>query len=304
MATETIDNGRLRQRAQVTADALIALDGVVAVVLGGSLGRALSGEGDPADSPGDIDLHVYVDRTPDAAIRRAAIEALGGQRIEGDRHFWETDDIWYDGETGTLVEVMYRDTSWIVDEVPKRLERHEASIGYTTSVLDSVRDGIPLANPDGWFRQQQAAASVPYPDGLTRAIVAKNWPILRIASGGYRYQIGSAIRRGDANSVTNSVTNRVAAALDSYWDILFALNGAFHPGEKRLVAHATRRCPDRPADLDGMVRRLLSAAAPAGHGDALSALDALLDDLDRRIVARLGALPAWPPATDQYPQYP
>jgi hypothetical protein len=50
----------------------------------------------------------------------------------------------------------------------------------------------------------------------------------------YLQQIRAAIARQDPVSLNH----RVAAWLSSYFDILFAINGQFHPGEKRLLIYA------------------------------------------------------------------
>jgi hypothetical protein len=121
-----------------------------------------------------------------------------------------------------------------------------------------------LYDPHGWYRQLQARARVPYPEALERAIVAKNWPILRKNQSAYRKQIELAFARGDAVSVQH----RTTAVLASYFDIWFALARLPHPGEKRLL----ERLPEAEAER---VRAVLEAP-PC---QLLSRLDKLLDAL-------------------------
>jgi len=78
-----------------------------------------------------------------------------------------------------------------------------------------------------------------------------------------------------------NVNHRVAAVLASYFDILFAVNRALYPGEKRLLGQASRHCPQRPARMAEQVQALLAAAA-TGEG-MLAALDGLIDDLDHLV---------------------
>lgn len=262
--------------AQRIADRWITIPGVVAIAVGGSLGRAMISSPDMVpDSPGDIDLYVYAEESPDPSSRLAAIIDLGSRDIELDRQFWETDDGWIDSDSGILIEAMHRSTAWIATDLDRVLNHHQASIGYTTSLVDSVRDSVALADPTGWFARLQADARRPYPPELRDAIIAKNHPILRSTHASYRDQTASAIRRGDLNSVAH----RTTALLASFWDILFAINLAFHPGEKRLVAFAERRCPNRPDDLEGTIRRIIQALGTP-DGTLLPLIDALLDDLD------------------------
>ena len=262
--------------AQRVADRWITIPGVQAVALGGSLGRVALGTPDMVlDAPGDIDIYIYAQTIPPLDLRLAAIDATGGRDVELDRQFWETEDVWIDAIGGVQIEAMHRSTAWIAANLDRVFTRHQASIGYTTCIVDSVRDSIALADPTDWYAGLQAGARRPYPPELREAIVAKNHPILRSTHASYWDQIASAIRRDDLNSVAH----RTTALLASFWDILFALNLALHPGEKRLVAFAEVRCPNRPVHLDAKIRGIMTAIGyPAAS--LLTLIDALLDDLD------------------------
>lgn len=262
--------------AQSVADRWVRLPGVRAVALGGSLGRAVLGAPERINGqPGDIDLYVYTDDPPSLAFRMDAIRLLTGRAIELDRQFWETDDAWIDGTTGVLIEAMYRNPGWIEQELDRVFVHHQASIGYTPSVADNVHDSVALADPAGWYAALQKRTNEPYPPALRDAIVAKNHPILRDIHASYRAQIGSAIRHDDLNAVAH----RLTALLASFWDVLFAINLALHPGEKRLVAFAEARCPNRPAHLEAKIRGGV-AVIGTRVGALLPLIDGLLDDLD------------------------
>ena len=56
-----------------------------------------------------------------------------------------------------------------------------------------------------------------------------------------------------------SLNHRVAAWLSSYFDILFAANRRFHPGEKRLLAYA-KELPSLPESMIEDVRTSCSQA--------------------------------------------
>jgi hypothetical protein len=77
----------------------------------------------------------------------------------------------------------------------------------------------------------------------------------------YRLQIEKAANRGDIVSISH----RTAAFMESYFDILFALNRKTHPGEKRLIPLCLENCPILPADFEENLHRLFSQlyGAPA-----------------------------------------
>ena len=88
-----------------------------------------------------------------------------------------------------------------------------------------------------------------YPERLARAVVQKNLPVLGTIISSYEQQIQAAFLRQDLVSLNH----RVAAWLSSYFDILFAANRRFHPGEKRLLALA-EELPSVPESMIEDVR--------------------------------------------------
>ena len=245
---------------------------VEAIALGGS--RA-AGE---ADGRSDVDLYVYGAAPPPLAVR--ALLAAGSARAELDNHFFEPGDEWLDPASGLNLDVMYRRPAWIEADLERVLTRHEAWIGYSTCFWDNVRTSRALFDRSGWYAGLQARAAVPYPEPLRRAIVAKNRPLLADNLSSFASQLEKAAARGDAVSANH----RASAFLAAFFDVLFALNRTTHPGEKRLLHHATRRCPLRPAGFEAEVTALLGAAAtlsPAA-GPIARGLAAALDELLRQ----------------------
>jgi hypothetical protein len=224
-----------------------------------------------ADQQSDIDLYVYARAIPPLALR--AKIARGARKAEIGNSFWEPGDEWIDGPTGVRVDVMFRTTSWIEEQLDRLLRRHEASVGYSTCFWYNVWNSRALFDRSGWFSSLQNRASQPYPEKLKRAIVAKNHPILRANMSSYLRQIEFALRRGDAVSVNH----RVAALLASYFDIVCAVNEQLHPGEKRLLQFAQALCPRLPTAMISRVAALWSALP---DGDVLSRASRVLDGLD------------------------
>jgi hypothetical protein len=140
--------------------------------------------------------------------------------------------------------------------VDRRLRCCEASVGYTTCVLHTLAHGHVLADRDGWFDAlQQRVLSTSYPDDLFRAVVAKNFPVLGQIISSYEDQIRSAFARQDLVSLNH----RTAAWLASFFDIVFAGNQQYHPGEKRLLVQAAQ-LPTLPAKMvDDLTKACLRA---------------------------------------------
>ena len=241
---------------------------VEAVALAGS---QVSGT---ADRTSDVDLYVY-HRAYIPVTVRASIATSGAEYAEVDNRFWEPGDEWIDAGTGIHVDVMFRAVEWIEGQLDRVLRRHEASVGYSTCLWHNVLSSQVLYDRGGWFQALQRDANRPYPEGLVRAIVARNHPILRRAASSYRYQLERAVARGDVVSVNH----RVAALLASYFDVLFAINRLPHPGEKRLVQIALQQCAQVPEGMDRQVRELIGAVSRGGQGVVESA-DALIEGLD------------------------
>ena len=82
-----------------------------------------------------------------------------------------------------------------------------------------------------------------------------------------------------------SINHRVAALLASTFDLLFAVNGQPHPGEKRLVAYVEMLCPKRPPELAQQVEAMIAASALPGQPELLTCANSLLDSLDTLLLA-------------------
>jgi hypothetical protein len=93
---------------------------------------------------------------------------------------------------------MYRDCTYAKDEIEERLDRNSSLLGYTTAYCFSVANGYILSDARGWLESVQARLRKPFPEQLTRSIIAKNRPVL---GGGmqscYLVQMKAAIARND-----------------------------------------------------------------------------------------------------------
>jgi hypothetical protein len=186
------------------------------------------------------------------AVALAGSAALGTSDSHSD--FWEDEDAWIEPDDIEL-EIMYRTCAWTEGELTARLDRCEASLGYTTAICYSVEHSRALWDRSGWFARTQRRFLEGYPEGLSRAVVQKNLPVLGAIISSYEQQIQAAFLRQDIVSLNH----RVAAWLSSYFDILFAANRQFHPGEKRLLVHV-EKLPNSPELMVEDVRTICATA--------------------------------------------
>jgi hypothetical protein len=147
-------------------------------------------------------LYVYTVREVPVDFRRTLL----GESAEIDNRFWEPGDEWSDPSSGTHIDIMYRSPEWIEGQIERILSRHEASLGYTTSFWYNIVHSEALLDPRGWYQGLQNRGRVAYPEGLRRAVLMKNWPVLRRNHSSYRRQIEVALNRGDIVSVQHRVT--------------------------------------------------------------------------------------------------
>lgn len=247
-----------------------ALPQVVAVALAGS---RTSGVFDDAS---DYDFCVYVQDDIPVEIRKAIAQEFA-EYLEINNQFWEPGDEWIDTSSSCGVDVMYRTPQWIEEQLDRVLVRHQASVGYSTCFWWNVLTSAPLYDEEGWFKQLQEKANQPYPEALKKAIIAKNYPILRRNISSYTHQLQKAMTRDDSVSIIH----RTAALLASYFDILFAVNSVPHPGEKRLVAQVKKLCSKIPNGMEEHINSInASMALPSSSQSLLDNLNALLDGLD------------------------
>jgi hypothetical protein len=257
---------------KITAE-FSALPEVTAVVLAGSRESTFS------DDRSDIDLCIYTDPEPSEILRTGLAQRYGDRASIGN-HFWEPGDEWIAKDTGILIDIMYRSPAWIAGQIDRVWRQHQASLGYTTCFVHNVLRSKTLYDRDGWYASIRAVTQLPYPEPLRRAIVAKNYPVLRGLLSSYVHQIGLALDRRDSVSINH----RVTALLASCFDILFAINRVPHPGEKRLVAYVQAECAKRPPEFPTRIKELL-LSLPAGEPDVLDKINSLLDDLDTLLLA-------------------
>jgi len=247
---------------------LAALPEVEAIALGGS--RA----GDVYDETSDYDIYLYCTAPVDESVRRALL-SRHCRYMEIGNHFWELEDN-ATLNNGVDIDILYRNLDDFTADVASVVEQHQPRNGYTTCMWHNLNTCRVVYDRDGRLQKAKDRFRVPYPPELKNAILARNRKLLHGTLPAYELQIKKAAGRNDLVSLNH----RTAAFLESYFDILFALNEQTHPGEKRLIPLAKANCPRLPAHFEENLHALFShlfCDSPAACAD----LSRILDELER-----------------------
>ena len=225
-------------------EAFSALDAVEAIALGGS--RA----GTSFDEKSDYDVYLYVNREIPLEERRRILSAYCTY-MELGNHFWEYEDN-CTLLNGVDIDILYRDLDGFVADVASVVEQCLPRNGYTTCMWHNLRTCRVICDKHGRLAAAKKRFDVPYPRALKTAIVSRNMRLLSGSLPSYDAQIAKAVRRGDLVSVNH----RMAAFMESYFDVIFALNEQTHPGEKRLVQLCLDTCALLPQGFEVDIRAL------------------------------------------------
>lgn len=221
---------------------------VEAIALGGS--RA----GVHFDEKSDYDIYLYCTAPIPEEIRRSILETRC-IRLEISNHYWELED------NGTFVDgidfdILYRDLDEFTKGICYVVEDCRPQNAYTTCMWHNLITCKILYDPCGRLSAAKDRFTVPYPALLRSRIMVRGWKLLCDSMPAYKYQITKAAFRGDQVSVNH----RLSAFLETYFDILFALNSKTHPGEKRLVQLCRESCRLLPERFEENLNALFSHA--------------------------------------------
>ena len=250
---------------------LAQLPNIEAIALGGS--RA----GEHFDPSSDYDVYLYCTAPVPEPTRRAILSRYCRVMELGNR-FWEYEDNCTLND-GVDIDLLYRNLDDFAADVALVVEQHQARNAYTTCMWHNLLTCRILYDRDGRLARLRRRFDVPYPQALRVNIVSRARRLLHGSLPAYDRQLAKAASRGDLVSVNH----RAAAFLETYFDLLFALNRQTHPGEKRLMTLARQRCvllPDRfEENLQALFAHLFAAPEriPADLQAIVQELDALLD---------------------------
>ena len=227
-------------------------DEVKAIAIGGS------SAGKSSDNMSDIDLYVFVKKDILLGNRENFIPKYSSKHEIGGEYFGSGDEYFVD-KMNKQLDVMYWNVNWFEEIVDNVWVKHYPSNGYTTAFLFTLKNFEIIYDTDNWLKNLQDKVKGDYPKELKENIIKRNLMLLKDKPfASYYEQIEKGVKRGDIVSINH----RIAAFLASYFDIIFALNETFHPGEKRLIQYAKENLRILPQDFEVNIEKLLIQPNP------------------------------------------
>ena len=237
---------------------------VEAIALGGSRATGRN------DEKSDYDVYIYITDSIDEKERQAVLSKYC-KYMEIGNSFWELeDDVTLND--GIDMDIIYRDMKDFENMVSSVVTNCVAWNGYTTCMWHNLKTCKIIYDRDGRLQAAKDRFNVPYPKQLKKNIIDRNMNLLSEVMPAYKYQIEKAAGRNDLVSVCH----RTAAFMESYFDIIWAMNELTHPGEKRLVSLCQKQCKILPANFEANINQL--------YADLFTNLDKVNEDVDAIIV--------------------
>lgn len=243
------------------------LDEVVAITIAGS------GASGKNDFFYDIDIDIILKSDIERDKRKTILQKLSDS-IETIQGKFGEKDIFILRNSTIQIAIAYFTLDTLKENLTNVVERYEASKGYTTCLWKNVINSYIAYDRDNIFRDIQNKYRVKYPDELKANIIGKNYSLLRDGISSYYNQINRAINRGDAVSINH----KISKFLDSYFDIIFALNEMPHPGGKRILPIINAKCSKKPKHINEGVKNLLESAVACDES-ILKNIDYIVDEL-------------------------
>lgn len=200
------------------------LDEVEIIMLGGS--KAINKD----DELSDYDVYIYFDKYIEVEKRKRILDKYL-KYYEIANKFWEEED---DGilKNNKEIEIIYRNVEFLEEQFNNAFKEYNTSFGYSTCMIHNILTSKIIYDKNNKIQEYKTIYNY-YPEKLKRNIVLNNSKLLDDQMPSLSYQIKKAIKRNDIVSINHRVTEYLAI----YFDILFAINEKFHPGEKRLLSH-------------------------------------------------------------------
>lgn len=226
---------------------LINIEEIMAITLGGSRSTGYS------DEKSDYDVYIYTSEKINRDVRENILKKYCSY-MEINNSYWELEDN-CTLNNGIDIDIIYRDFKEFkgtIDYVIGDLNNYN---GYTTCMWHNLLTSKILYDKNGEYQNFKNKYNIKYPKVLKEKIIKNNFNLLTGTMPAYDAQIKKAYERGDLVSINH----RISEFLASYFDIIFAINEISHPGEKREVEIATKKCNILPKNFKENIELLLTS---------------------------------------------
>lgn len=221
----------------------------------------------------DIDIDVILKDNIDINTRKKILKKFSDS-IEIINGKYGEKDVFILRNSSTEIEVSYYTLDRLKNNLFDVIDNYKASEGYTTCLWKEVSGAFIAYDKENTFRNLQNKYRVDYPEKLKLNIVDKNYYLLRDSKLSYYKQIDNAINSGDLIKASQ----KIRKFLDSYFDVIFAVNEIPHPGAKRLIAVIDSKCKKKPRLLTTGVS-ILQENMYTYDKSILQSINDMVDDL-------------------------
>lgn len=232
------------------------------------------------DEFSDYDVYVYAAEEIPTKERLAILEPYCRSMVM-DNHYREHEDVCI-MEDGTELNIIYRELDGFLEGIARVAEKYEPLDGCTTGMWHSLLTGRIAYDKGGFLGAAKEKYSMPYPQQLKDNIISHHMNLIKYSIPSFMTQMEKAMKRKDMVNI-NQCAQRF---LDSYFDIVFALNEKLHPGEKRLVQVCLEECKILPVNFELNIRLLLNSMFKDPATSAV--VELMVTELERVIGLTLG----------------
>ncbi|MCL2093176.1 MAG: nucleotidyltransferase domain-containing protein [Treponema sp.] len=217
---------------------------VEAITLGGSRVRGR------IDESSDYDLYVYYKKELSPQVRRNILASFC-RHAEIGNSFWEIED---NGtlHSGISLDIIYRNIDQCEQNIAEVCEGGKSFNGYTTCLWNNIVTSTIIYDKNRKMSRMKQRFAIPYPKNLKDSIIKRNMNLLTNSLVSYEKQIKISVDRQDVLYTHN----RMTAFLESYFDILFALNEVKNPGGKFAMEACRDSCSLLPQNFEEHINSL------------------------------------------------
>lgn len=225
----------------------------------------------------DIDIDIFTNKEISVEKREEIISKYSKDREVGKDHWGQGDEFLLDN-FDKIIDIAYFDINWIEETLDNILVKHKAQIGYSTCFWHNIKNLNVIFDKEGNLEKLKEKSKVSYPKELKENIIKTNMNILKGDFSSFYVQIEKAMKREDINSINN----RLAGFMASYFDILFAINEIPNPGEKRLVSIIKDNAKFIPNNFEEDINEAFKLGGECNF-ELVDVLDSLIKNLNEII---------------------